>query len=85
MSKIMQSIASWFRTDFKQPFRSTNDDKNEKHPVVIFTVHQFIEEAHLIRDEWRGKPGHQVRCYERQLRVDTIITSAFITVVRRVA
>jgi hypothetical protein len=80
---IMQHVTKWWRTEFKQPFRTTNAEKQEKHPVVIFTVHQYVEEAHLIRDEWRGKPEYQVRCYERQLRVDNIITSAFITVVRR--
>ena len=30
-----------------------------------------------------GQKPHSVRVYERQIRVDTIVTSAFIAVVRR--
>ncbi len=74
------------RSEYKQPFYSTNDEKNERHPVVFFGTFQHIQDANRIRDEWRARDSaseYSVRVYERQIRVDTIVTSAFIAVVRR--
>jgi hypothetical protein len=74
------------RSEYKQPFFSTNDEKNERHPVVFYGVFQHVQEAQQIRDEWRqahDAEKYTVRVYERQIRVDTIATSAFIAVVRR--
>ena len=84
MKAIYQHISTWWKSEFKQPFRSTNDEKQKLRPVVFFGVLQSLPEAHQIRDEWTGQKGFNVRVYERQIRVDTIITSAFIVVVRRV-
>ena len=84
MMAIYQHIATWWKSEFKQPFRSTNDEKQKLRPVVFIGVLQSINEAHQIRDEWKGEKGFSVRVYERQIRVDTIITSAFMVIVRRV-
>ena len=71
------------RSEYKQPFRSTNDAVNRRIPVVFYGVFQHPQEAHAIRDEWKGNVGTFVRCYERRVRVDNLHLYVHVVVVRR--
>lgn len=77
---------TWKKSEYKQLYMSTNDEKNEAQPVVFFGVFQHLAQAHEIRDEWRSHPEknkYRVRVYERSVRVDSVITQCYCTVVRR--
>ena len=44
------------RSEFKQPFVSTNEEKNETSPVVLYTVHQHVEEANQMLTKTYREP-----------------------------
>lgn len=83
---LAQLIPTWKETESKQPYQSTNDVKNERIPVVAFGLFQDQGEAREMRDLWmqrEDKAEYFVRSFERGVRVDTILTTAYCVVVRR--
>ena len=74
------------KSEYKQPFFSTNDGKNERFPVVFYSVHQHHQERDVLAEEWKARADRKdfsIRCFERHIKVDTVELSVFVLIVRR--
>jgi hypothetical protein len=83
----------WFRARFgrenRSPieFNSTNDEKNERHPVL--DIYQFAveklarREARDLKAQWGSRAS--VRVHKRIIKVDSIALIRWVVIVRKAA